>query len=189
MTSWTQNIKDAKRVENFGRIPKNGSGFFYNAPRLIAITERRSLDQRNQKAHQYYSAQLFGTHDSKGYWPAECAFSERIIKTLKRECGIEWSVIANSHLSRTLSDYPLKYGSGGTMCDVPNKADQVDTKGNTWFSAQKDARGGQFAIPYSYLPYKAKYIDPETAQEYKITAFLWRITKVMKTAILPLVQL
>ena len=79
------------------------------------------------KAHQYYSAQLFGTHDSKGYWPAECAFSERIIKTLK-ECGIEWSVIANSHLSRTLSDYPLKYGSGGTMCDVPNKADQVDTK-------------------------------------------------------------
>jgi len=55
------------------------------------------------------------------------------------------------------------------MCDLPNKADQVDTKGINWFSAQKDARGGEFAVPYCYLPHKSKYIDPETAQEYKIT--------------------
>ena len=166
-TSWTQNIKDAKGWKTSGGFPRMEVVSFTMHHALSPLLSDEALT-KEIKAHQYYSAQLFGTHDSKGYWPAECAFSERIIKTLK-ECGIEWSVIANSHLSRTLSDYPLKYGSGGTMCDVPNKADQVDTKGNTWFSAQKDARGGQFAIPYSYLPYKAKYIDPETAQEYKIT--------------------
>jgi hypothetical protein len=65
------------------------------------------------------------------------------------ECGIEWSVITNSHLSKTLFNYPLKYGNGGTIYDVPNKANQVDTKGNNWISAQKDARGAYFAIPYS----------------------------------------
>ena len=165
--SWTQNIKDAKAWKTSGGYSRMEVVSFTMHHALSPLLSDEAL-KKEIKAHQYYSAQLFGSHDSKGYWPAECAFSERIIKTLT-ECGIEWSVIANSHLSRTLADYPLKYGSGGTMCDVPNKADQVETTGNTWFSAQKDARGGQFAVPYSYLPYKAKYVDPETAQEYKIT--------------------
>lgn len=165
--SWTQNIKDAKAWKTSGGYSRMEVVSFTMHHALSPLLSDEAL-KKEIKAHQYDSAQLFGSHDSKGYWPAECAFSERIIKTLT-ECGIEWSVIANSHLSRTLADYPLKYGSGGTMCDVPNKADQVETTGNTWFSAQKDARGGQFAVPYSYLPYKAKYVDPETAQEYKIT--------------------
>lgn len=166
-SSWKQNIKDAKAWKTSGGFPRMEVVSFTMHHALSPLLSDEALKKEIQ-AHQYYSAQLFGIHDSKGFWPAECAFSERIIKTLT-ECGIEWSVIANSHLSRTLSDYPIKYGTGGTMCDLPNKADQVTTKGNTWFSAQKDARGGQFAIPYSYLPYKSIYIDPETAQEYKIT--------------------
>ncbi|WP_343586252.1 starch-binding protein [Flavobacterium sp.] len=165
--SWTQNIKDAKAWKTSGGFSRMEVVSFTMHHALSPLLSDEAL-KKEIKAHQYYSAQLFGSHDSKGYWPAECAFSERIIKTLA-ECGIEWSVIANSHLSRTLADYPIKYGSGGTMCDLPNKADQVETLGGTWFSAQKDARGGQFAVPYSYLPYKAKYVDPETAQEYKIT--------------------
>jgi hypothetical protein len=165
--SWIQNIKDAKSWKTSGGLPRMEVVSFTMHHALSPLLSDEAL-KKEIKAHQYYSAQLFGTHDSKGYWPAECAFSERIIKTLT-ECGIEWSVIANSHLSRTLSDYPIKYGTGGTMCDLPNKADQVTTKGTTWFSAQKDARGGQFAVPYCYLPHKSKYIDPETAQEYKIT--------------------
>lgn len=165
--TWIQNIKDAKGWKTSGGFPRMEMVSFTMHHALSPLLSDEALKKEIQ-AHQYYSQQLFGSHDSKGYWPAECAFSERIIKVLT-ECGIEWSVIANSHLSRTLSDYPLKYGNGGTMCDVPNKADQVETKGNTWISAQKDARGGQFAIPYSYLPYKSKYIDPETAQEYKLT--------------------
>ncbi|QLC65725.1 starch-binding protein [Flavobacterium sp. LPB0248] len=165
--SWTQNIKDAKAWKTSGGFSRMEVVSFTMHHALSPLLSDEAL-KKEIKAHQYYSAQLFGSHDSKGYWPAECAFSERIIKTLT-ECGIEWSVIANSHLSRTLADYPIKYGSGGTMCDLPNKADQVETLGGTWFSAQKDARGGQFAVPYSYLPYKAKYVDPETAQEYKIT--------------------
>lgn len=165
--SWTQNIKDAKGWKTSGGFPRMEVVSFTMHHALSPLMSDEAL-KKEIKAHQYFSTQLFGSHDSKGYWPAECAFSERIIKTLT-ECGIEWSVIANSHLSRTLSDYPIKYGNGGTMCDIPNKADQVDTKGNNWISVQKDARGGEFAVPYCYMPYKSKYIDPETAQEYKIT--------------------
>jgi hypothetical protein len=165
--TWIQNIKDAKAWKTSGNFPRMEVVSFTMHHALSPLLSDEAL-KKEIKAHQYYSAQLFGTHDSKGYWPAECAFSERIIKTLT-ECGIEWSVIANSHLARTLNNYPIKAGSGGSMCDYPNKADRIDTNGTNWFSAQKDARGGQFAVPYCYLPYKSKYIDPETAQEYKIT--------------------
>ena len=165
--SWIQNIKDAKGWKTTGGFPRMEMVSFTMHHALSPLLSDEALKKEIQ-AHQYYSAQLFGSHDSKGYWPAECAFSERIIKTLT-ECGIEWSVIANSHLARTLSDYPIKAGSGGSMCDYPNKADQVDTKGNTWFSAQKDARGGQFAVPYSYLPYKSNTLIRKLHQEYKIT--------------------
>jgi Starch-binding module 26/Glycosyl hydrolase family 57/Chitobiase/beta-hexosaminidase C-terminal domain/Secretion system C-terminal sorting domain len=166
-TTWIQNIKDAKAWKTSGNFPRMEMVSFTMHHALSPLMSDEALT-KEIKAHQYYSTQLFGSHDSKGYWPAECAFSERIIKTLT-ECGIEWSVIANSHLARTLNNYPIKAGSGGSMCDYPNKADRVDTNGTNWFSAQKDARGGQFAVPYCYLPYKSKYIDPETAQEYKIT--------------------
>lgn len=165
--SWIQNIKDAKAWKTSGNFPRMEMVSFTMHHALSPLLSDEAL-KKEIKAHQYYSALLFGAHDSKGYWPAECAFSERIIKTLV-ECGIEWSVIANSHLARTLNNYPLKAGSGGSMCDYPNKADRIDTNGTNWFSSQKDARGGQFAVPYCYLPYKSKYIDPETAQEYKIT--------------------
>lgn len=165
--TWMDNIKEAKSWKTIGGFPRMEVVSFTMHHALSPLMSDEALKKEIQ-AHQYYSKQLFGVHDSKGYWPAECAFSERIIKTLT-ECGIEWSVIANSHLARTLSDYPVKYGTGGVMCDLPNKADVVNTQGVNWFSAQKDARGGTFAIPYCYLPYKAKYIDPETAQEYKIT--------------------
>ena len=165
--TWIQNIKDAKSWKTSGNFPRMEMVSFTMHHALSPLLSDEALT-KEIKAHQYYSTQLFGSHDSKGYWPAESAFSERIIKTLT-ECGIEWSVIANSHLARTLNNYPIKAGSGGSMCDYPNKADRIDTNGTNWFSAQKDARGGQFAVPYCYLPYKSKYIDPETAQEYKIT--------------------
>lgn len=165
--AWKDNIITAKGWQTSGGHPRMEVVSFTMHHSLSPLLSDRAL-KKEILAHQYYSKQLFGTHDSKGYWPAECSFSERIIKTLT-ECGIEWSVIANSHLARTLSDYPVQAGTGGSMCDYPNKADQVSTTGGTWFSAQKDARGGQFSIPYSFLPHKAKYVDPESGQEYKIT--------------------
>jgi hypothetical protein len=122
------------------------------------------------QAHRYLYGIRFGNSPnySKGYWPAECSFSERNIKALVEE-GFEWVVIANSHLARTLSDYPLQFGTSGCNIDPPNKADKVSTTGNNWWSGQIDGRGGAFAAPYCYQAHKAKYVDPSTGAESKIT--------------------
>ncbi len=119
------------------------------------------------QAHKYYQTQQFGYY-SNGYWPAEAAFSERIIKVLIEE-GFNWTVVANSHLARTLADYPLVFGTNGCNIDPPNLADKVSTTGINWHNGQIDGRGGQFAAPYCFTPHKAKYVDPETGSEYKIT--------------------
>lgn len=126
--------------------------------------------RRQIQAHRYLYAENFGTNPlySKGYWPAECSFSSRNIKALAEE-GFEWAVIANSHLSRTLNDYPLTFGTSGCNIDPPNKADKVATNGVNWWSGQIDGRGGAFAAPYCYQAHKAKYVDPATGAEYKIT--------------------
>lgn len=122
------------------------------------------------KAHRHIYGNTFGGSPdySKGYWPAECSFSERMIKVLVEE-GFEWSVIANSHLARTLSDYPLNFGTAGCNIDPPNQADKVDIEGNNWWSGQIDGRGGTFAAPFCYQAHKAQYVDPETGEEYRIT--------------------
>ena len=78
------------------------------------------------------------------------------------EEGFDWTIIANSHLARTLNDYPLTYGTNGVNNNPPNLADKVTTNGNNWWSGQIDGRGGTFAAPYSYQAHKAKYVNPET---------------------------
>lgn len=119
------------------------------------------------EAHKYYQTQQFGYY-SNGYWPAEAAFSERIIEVLLQE-GFQWTVVANSHLARTLADYPLTFGTNGCNIDPPNLADKVTTNGANWHNGQIDGRGGQFAAPYCFTPHKAKYVNPETGAESKIT--------------------
>ncbi|MCX6304708.1 MAG: hypothetical protein NT040_07055 [Bacteroidetes bacterium] len=125
--------------------------------------------RRQIQAHRFLYNENFGTAPtySKGYWPAECSFSERNIKALVEE-GFEWVVIANSHLARTLNDYPLQYGTSGCNIDPPNKADKVTTNGVNWWSGQIDGRGGAFAAPYCYQAHKAKYVDPNTGTAYII---------------------
>ena len=122
------------------------------------------------RAHRHIYGQTFGTAPqySKGYWPAEGAFSERIIKVLEEE-GFEWSVVANSHLARTLQDYPLNFGTSGTNYDPPNKADIAPIQGNNWWNGQIDGRGGTFAAPFCYQAHRAKYVDPASGNEYFLT--------------------
>jgi hypothetical protein len=104
---------------------------------------------------------------SKGFWSAECAFSERIIPTLLEE-GITWTYVVNSHISRAYPEWPgTSYNT-----DPPNKADQRNSfpAGYTprWRAASIDGRPTTNELRYSYRPHYAQYIDPETGQAYKI---------------------
>ena len=163
-TSWMNSYKEAIGWKTSGNLPRlDLVNFTYDHALSPLVSERTLVKQI--KAYQYVANKYYG-YTSKGYWPAEGAFSERIIKSLV-ECGIEWSIIANSHLARTLSDYVHPYNINGNI-EAPNRADQVPTKGNNWYDGLIDGRGSRLAAPYCYQTHKAQYIDPSTGAAYKI---------------------
>ncbi len=167
-SGWQNSFIEARNWQTSGGFPRLDIVSFTYHHALSPLISERALSKEIE-AHKEIYGNTFGTSPdySKGYWPAECAFSERIIKVLKQE-GIEWTVVANSHLSRTLNDYPLHYGTNGCNISPPNKADIVSTNGINWWNGQIDGRGGEFAAPYCYQAHKAKYVDPETGTEYII---------------------
>lgn len=164
-SGWKNDVNTAHSWLTSGGKPRLDVMGFTMHHTLSPLASDEVLKKEIQ-AHKYYQTQQFGYY-SNGYWPAEAAFSENIIKVLKDE-GFNWTVVANSHLARTLADYPLVFGTNGCNIDPPNKADKVSTNGVNWHNGQIDGRGGQFAAPYCFTPHKAKYIDPETGTEYKI---------------------
>ncbi len=166
---WQNNYVTARNWTTSGGNPRlDIVGFTFHHILSPLINDR--VLRKDIAAHRYIYGQTFGNTPtySKGYWPAECSFSERNIKALVQE-GFEWSVVANSHLARTLSDYPLSYGTNVCNIDPPNRADITPFVGSNWWSGQIDGRGGTFAAPFCYQAHKAKYVDPENGQEYKIT--------------------
>ena len=109
---------------------------------------------------------------SKGFWPIECAFSRHLIPILVEE-GYQWSIVANSHLARTCTNYldVAQRGNSGWNIDPPNRADQLgpNVPANQWWSGTIDGRGGAFPAPFAYQAHWAKYVDPNTGVESKIT--------------------
>lgn len=142
-------------------------GFSYHHALSPLVSE--AVLRKQIQAHKIMYEATFGNNPeySKGYWPAECSFSERNIKVLKEE-GFDWTVVANSKIARTLTDYPLSFGTSGTNYDAPNQADVTALTGNNWWSGQTDGRGGTFASPICYTPHYARYVDPESGAESRI---------------------
>jgi hypothetical protein len=112
-----------------------------------------------------------GFKSSKGYFPTELGFSERIIPVLKK-LGIEWSVLGNVHYSRTLRDYPYLNDPGvDTLVSPPNRADLQNTSEfGSWvslpmFNEQQVTRN---KFPFASIPHWVEYVDPETGEEHRI---------------------
>lgn len=167
VSNWTQWVMEAQNWQTSSGFPRmDVTGFTWHHVLSPLVSDR--VLRKEIQGHKYLVENYFNGSYSNGYWPAECAFSERNIQVLVEE-GFEWTVIANSHLARTLNDYPLNFGTSGTNSNPPNLADKVPTNGTNWWSGQIDGRGGTFAAPYSYQAHKAKYVNPETGQEFKIT--------------------
>lgn len=166
--NWNSHNTTARSWTTSGGNPRMDlTGFTYHHALSPLISEK--VLRMQIQAHKHRYNQVFGSSPSysKGFWPAECSFSERIIKVLVEE-GFEWTIVANSHLARTLDDYPINFGTSGCNISPPNRADKVSTNGNNWWSGQIDGRGGTFAAPYCYQAHKAKYVDPNTGVEHFI---------------------
>lgn len=165
---WNHNFVTARGWKTSGGFPRlDIVGFTFHHALAPLISERAF--RKELEAYRLVYGNTFGHSPeyTKGFWPAECSFSERNIKVLAEE-GFQWTVVANSHLARTLHDYPLHFGTNGCNISPPNKADKTDTDGKNWWNGQTDGRGGEFAAPYCYQAHKAKYVDPATGKEYFI---------------------
>jgi len=105
---------------------------------------------------------------SRGFFPTETCFSERLIPALV-DAGIEWCFVPNNHLSRACEGFPLVLGTGGENCDPPNRADQVNPVQEHWWRLQI-SRGCSpaNAAPFAALPHWAQYVDPATGSVAKI---------------------
>ena len=113
-----------------------------------------------------YASTWNGAPYSKGLFPAEMVFTERVIPALV-DAGIEWVIVANTHISRACKSYP--YSPHGDNNSPPNLADQVNPQQSSYFS-ESISRGvtPNNAYPFSYRPHYAQYVDPDTGNISKI---------------------
>lgn len=100
---------------------------------------------------------------SKGFFPTELGFSPRLVPTLAK-LGIQWSVLGNNHLSRTLKDYPYASfdATGDTLTSPPNRADLRNTSTTgSWVAAQM-AHEQQVVVnkfPFASTPHWVRHVD------------------------------
>ncbi len=166
---WQYSFQEARSWLTTGGKPKLDMVIFPYHHALAPLIDESALRKEIQIYKDLYP-ELWGTNQgiSTGFFPPELAFSQRIIKVLVEE-GIDYVFVSNSHLSRACSDFPFVAGSGGEMADPPNPADQLNPPGVNYFSKYID-RGCSpaNAYPFAYRPHYARYVDPETGEEYRI---------------------
>lgn len=103
---------------------------------------------------------------SKGYFPTELGFSDRLIPTLAK-LGVQWSVLGNNHFSRTLKDYPYATydATGDTLTSPPNRADLRNTSNiGSWVAAGM-AHEQQVIVnkfPFASTPHWVRHVDAAT---------------------------
>ncbi|MBN1766317.1 MAG: hypothetical protein JW860_13740 [Sedimentisphaerales bacterium] len=167
-TGWENANREARNWFTSGGHRKLDIVIFPYHHVLGPLVDERALRKEIQIYKELYP-DIWGNDVSVGYFPAELSFTERMIQVLVEE-GIEWVFVPNNHVSRACENFPLTLGTGGEMCDPPNLADILNPPQSNWFSKTID-RGctPTNAYPFAYQPHKAKYVNPETGQEYKIT--------------------
>jgi len=127
---------------------------------IAPLMDENALRKEIQVARAAYEL-AWGDNDySRGYFPAEMCFSERMIPILK-EAGIEWTIVADIHLSRACADYP--YVANEDNCDPPNRADQINPD-QGYYEKTYISRGVTVKVPppFGFTPHRARYVDPET---------------------------
>ena len=138
---------------------------------LMPLLDER--DMRMQiKLHKHVHEQTWGTDVpySKGIFPAETAFSTRMIPALLAE-GLEWAIVDNIHLDRATVNYPHTNASN---LYAPNPADQINpdpaANGGAWVQLNNLWAPSQVSAPFSYQPHYVQHVDPTSGSVNKIVA-------------------
>ncbi len=157
--SWND-IKNKKTSLGNPRLDMVGFGYFHP---LMGLIDQLDIQKQIQFHRSMLATNFPGTY-SKGMFPPENAFSERMIPALVGE-GIEWILVDNIHFDRSATNYP--YSTSGNLYE-PNKADQINADpkdwvalNNLWAPTKNSARWGR-------QPHFAEYTDPNNGTKYRV---------------------
>jgi hypothetical protein len=112
------------------------------------------------KMHQATIEKLFGGPISKGFFPPEMAFSERMVPALKK-AGIDWAMVDNLHFDRANSDY----NNPQDGLKPPNRADARNYGEHSYETLPNDLAKTHRVSPEALRPHYVKHIDPATGNE------------------------
>ncbi|MCE1190129.1 MAG: T9SS type A sorting domain-containing protein [Ignavibacteria bacterium] len=158
-SSWNS-IRTKKTALNNPRLDMVGFGYFHPLMGLID-----SLDIRKQvQMHKATFNTNFPGSYSKGMFPPENAFSERMIPALAAE-GIEWIFVDNIHFDRTCKNYP--YNTGCNLYEV-NNADVTNPDPNDWVQLNGVWAPTKNSAKWGRQPHWAEYVDPKTGTKTRM---------------------
>ena len=168
---WNGNNQTARGWTTSGGKPRMDLVNFTYHHSLAPLISDETLEME-LRIHKRQMEIFWGTNPppSRGYFPAETCFTERMIPVLKK-VGIDWSIIANTHLARACPDMPVVTGSGGEMCDLPNRADQLNPPqgaGNYQRIAIDRGCSPVQVMPFGFQLHYARYVDPQTGAESRL---------------------
>ncbi len=171
-SDWKSTVGSLKTKNGFNALdPIHFTGHHSMGPLVGPDYFLKDLIYQNVTLQQdYFLGSQFKS--SKGFFPTELGFSERLIPTLKK-LGIEWSVMGNNHFSRTLKDYPYDYKnpSFDTLVSPPNRADLQNTyEAGGWEKVGMAHEQQQIVnkFPFCNIPHWVQYVNPETGEVSKI---------------------
>lgn len=143
-------------------------GFFHPLMGLIATGHADQEGRVNQdkdielqiKMHQYEVEKLFGSPLSRGMFPPELAFSERMIPSMEK-AGVEWVIVDNIHLDRGNQDYE----NPGDGLKPPNRADRRNPGKHSYETLPNDLAKVHKVSPEALRPHYVRHVDPVTGNE------------------------
>lgn len=174
--SWNQNFIDIRNWRNqSGQRRHDLVGFTYHhsfGPLIPKSVLRKELQIFKEIYWKTWNGQADKSDHSKGFWPSEGAFSRHMVDVLVDE-GYDWTIVANSHLSRTTQNFDVVAGLGKTTSNIdpPNRADRLGptVPANQWWEGSLDGRGAWQAAPFAYQAHKVQYVNPTNGAVKKIT--------------------
>lgn len=144
--------------------------FGYHHPLMPLLDMQDIRMQIKLHKHIYGQTWAGASPYSKGIFPAENAFAERIIPALVAE-GIEWAMVDNIHFDRACVGYPHTDTSN---IYAPNKADQINpdpaTQGGAWVQLSNLWAPSRVSAPFGYQPAWVQHVDPSSGEITRMIA-------------------
>jgi autotransporter-associated beta strand protein len=168
---WEQAYRAARSATTVRGNPRLDLIGFSQYHALGPLLDTRDL-RMQIKLHKLSSQDAFGTGVpyAKGFFPAETAFSTRMIPALVAE-GFDWTIVDNIHFDRATKNYPHTDASN---LSAPNRADAVNpdptASGGAWVQLNNLWAPSKVSAPFSYRPHRVQYVDPNTGATQQIVA-------------------